>query len=220
MPKKKNSPKIHCKYDKLVSIEKLVPNPKNPNTHPEKQIVLLSKVINNTGWRSPIVVSKRSGFIVRGHGRLEAAYVLECTEVPVDFQSYKNDAEEWADMIADNKLTELAEMDKELEIKLLKEIEALDYDMDMTGLDAADLEKMMDEKESQEVAGDIEFTEELLEEHNYIVLYFDNSIDWLQALSLFDIKNKKALHSKKGFEVIGVGRVLKGSDAINKITGG
>lgn len=29
--------------------------------------------------------------------------------------------------------------------------------------------------------------EELLEKHNYVVLYFDNDVDWLQALTLFDI---------------------------------
>ena len=36
-------------------------------------------------------------------------------------------------------------------------------------------------------APEVPFAEELLEKHNYVVLYFDNEVDWLQALTLFDI---------------------------------
>ena len=61
---------IHCAHDELVDITTLVPNPRNPNRHPDKQIELLAKIIQNQGWRAPITVSTRSGFIVRGHGRL------------------------------------------------------------------------------------------------------------------------------------------------------
>lgn len=64
---------------------------------------------------------------------------------------------------------------------------------------------------------DMEFTEELLEEHNYLVLYFDNVVDWQQALSLFDVKTVKALQSKPGFEKFGVGRVLRGRTAIDDL---
>ena len=76
---------VHCAYDELVDIAKLVPNPRNPNRHPDKQIELLAKIIKSQGWRAPITVSTRSGFIVRGHGRLAAAQKLGLTEVPVDW---------------------------------------------------------------------------------------------------------------------------------------
>jgi len=56
-----------------------------------------------------------------------------------------------------------------------------------------------------------------LEEHNYIVLYFTNEIDWLQAKTLFGLKTVKALDSKKGFEKMGIGRVLNGAEAIERI---
>ena len=58
----------------------LVPHPRNPNKHGDNQIALLAKIIGNQGWRNPIVVSERSGFIVAGHGRLGAARVLERRE--------------------------------------------------------------------------------------------------------------------------------------------
>lgn len=212
--------KIHCAYDKMIPIEKVIGNPKNPNQHPEKQIRMLADFIRARGWRAPITVSKRSGFVVRGHCRLLAAYLLGCREVPVDYQNYKTEAEEWADLVADNKVAELAEMDKELERKMIRELKKMDFDLLSAGYDEKELEKLFKaEGKSEDEAGEVEFTEELLEEHNYIVLYFDNSVDWLQALSLFDLKRVKSLDSRKGFKKEGVGRVLYGPKALNQIMG-
>ena len=92
---------IFCAHTELVDIEKLVPNPRNPNRHPESQISLLAKIIKGQGFRNPIVVSKRSGFVIKGHGRLDAAKLLEMSAVPVDFQDYESEAAEWADMVSD-----------------------------------------------------------------------------------------------------------------------
>ena len=64
---------VFCAHDAIVDVTKLVPNPKNPNQHPDNQIQLLGRIIRQAGWRQPITVSKRSGFIVKGHGRLAAA---------------------------------------------------------------------------------------------------------------------------------------------------
>lgn len=83
---------VFCAHDAIVAIEKLIPNPKNPNTHPDAQIQALGRIIRQTGWRAPITVSKRSGFIVKGHGRLAAAKLEGLTEVPVDYQNYTNEA--------------------------------------------------------------------------------------------------------------------------------
>lgn len=35
-----------------MAIEKLIPNPKNPNTHPDAQIQALGRIIRQTGWRA------------------------------------------------------------------------------------------------------------------------------------------------------------------------
>jgi len=73
---------------------------------------MLAKIMEFQGWRLPIVVSKSSGFIVRGHGRLLAAQRLGLKKVPIDEQDYENEAQEWADLIADNRIAELAETDR------------------------------------------------------------------------------------------------------------
>ena len=143
---KKTEIKVHCAHNKIVEITTLVPNPRNPNKHPETQIELLAKIIRNQGWRNAIVVSKRSGFVVKGHARLAAALLLKVPTAPVDVQDYENEAAEWADMIADNRLAELAEMDHEALNVLIAELDGK-IDMDLTGLDKAQIEIMSEDTE-------------------------------------------------------------------------
>lgn len=103
---------IKCAFTALVEVFKLVINPKNRNNHSEKQIEVLANIIKATGQRSPIVVSKRSGFIVKGHGRKLAIEKLGWEKCAVDYQDYENEADEYRDMIADNEIARYAEFDK------------------------------------------------------------------------------------------------------------
>jgi len=136
VPDEASGPAVNCAFDELVPLEKLVPNPRNPNQHPQSQVALLAKVIAYQGWRSPVVVSKRSGFIVSGHGRYEAAKALGLSKVPVDYQDFPTDADEWAHLVADNRLAELAEADSESLKEILGELQAGDFDLDLVGFDA------------------------------------------------------------------------------------
>ena len=134
---------VHCAHDAIVPLEKIIGNPRNPNSHPESQVFLLAKIIKGQGWRAPITVSVRSGFIVRGHCRFAAAQKLGLSAVPVDYQDYENEATEWADLIADNRVAELAEMDTTRLRDLLIELDTGAVDMEYTGFDAAALEELM-----------------------------------------------------------------------------
>ena len=139
------SVKVYCSYDEMVDITQVIPNPRNPNTHSDRQVELLAKIIEYQGWRVPITVSKRSGFIVRGHGRLLAAQALDLDTVPVDYQDYANEAEEWADLIADNRIAELAEIDNTLLKDLIQEIDTGEIDLTLTGFDEEELESITTE---------------------------------------------------------------------------
>ena len=103
---------VYSAFDELVQIDKLKPNPKNPNTHGAEQVALLAEIIKKSGWRNSITVSMFTGYVVKGHGRLLAAEYGGLTEVPVEYQHYNTEADELADLVADNRLAELAEMDK------------------------------------------------------------------------------------------------------------
>ena len=124
---------VKCQFKEMVDPLTLVPHPRNPNKHPSHQIGLLSKLIKHQGWRHPIIVSKQSGFIVAGHGRLEAALKLKAEVVPVDYQDFENEAQEYQFMASDNAIQELAELD----LSMVKD-DVLnfgpDFDLDMLGL--------------------------------------------------------------------------------------
>ena len=136
---------VYCSHDKIEAIMKVIPNPKNPNKHPEKQIKILSQIIEAQGWRKPITVSKRSGYVVSGHGRLEAALLLGAERVPVDYQDYANEAEEWSDLVADNRLSELSSVDEDLLADILGEISQTDFDLLLTGYDEFELSNLINE---------------------------------------------------------------------------
>ena len=134
---------VYCAHDKIVAIEEVWPNPRNPNQHPEEQIALLAKIIKKQGWRAPITVSTLSNQVVRGHGRLMAAKRLGVRQVPVDYQDYSSEQEEWADLIADNRIAELAEIDNKLLMDLIGEIDDGTIDITLTGFSEEALTAMI-----------------------------------------------------------------------------
>jgi uncharacterized ParB-like nuclease family protein len=75
-------------------------------------------------------------------------------------------------------------------------------------------------KKSKEVP-EVEFTQILSESHNFLVLYFDDEVDWLQAQTLLDLKPVKLMNRARGRDVhakeTGLGRVLRGADVFNRL---
>ena len=196
----------------LVDIQSLKTYKKNPKNHTDKDINLIIKSVKRNGWGDPLLVCPETMEVLSGNGRLMAAQKLGMEQVPVVYAPKGMTEKQKADLvIASNKLVEVSGYNKNLE-GLIQEF----------GLDSADLgidfAKVEKEKEED---GDVPFTEELLEEHNYIVLYFDNTVDWLQAQTLFGkyLGKKQALASKEGFRKMGVGRVVKGADVLKDLVG-
>lgn len=153
-PKRKvdrlNGIPVYCRYDEAVDIDRITGHPRNPNKHGDEQIALLAKIIKTSGWRNPICVSNRSGFVIKGHGRLMAARVLGVDLVPVEYQDYANEAEEYNDLIADNRIAELAERDMGIIKDLLEELDTGANDMDLTGYAEAEIERLMLQEHQEE----------------------------------------------------------------------
>ena len=125
--------KILCKHDAMLDPKALTPHPKNRNHHPKEQIDRLAKIIKKVGWRAPIIVSKNSKFITKGHGTLLAALQLKMKEVPVVFQEYFTDDEEYAHLQSDNAIARWAELDLS---GINTDLGGLgpDFDLDLLGL--------------------------------------------------------------------------------------
>jgi hypothetical protein len=125
--------KILCKYDELLPLDKFIEHPKNPNKHDEPQIKRLAELYKYHGIRHPIIVSKLSGFIVAGHGRLSSARLAGLKEFPVEYQDFDSDEAEYAFLVADNAISSWSELDL---ASINLEIPALgpDFDIDYLGL--------------------------------------------------------------------------------------
>lgn len=103
--------KIHCKYDQLIPVGNLKAHPKNRNKHSDEQIIRLAKILSYQGLRAPIVVSKLSGFIVKGHGTLQAIKLNQWAEAPVVFQEFEDADQEYTFVQSDNAIAAWAELD-------------------------------------------------------------------------------------------------------------
>ena len=187
-------------------ISELVPYKNNPRKNDEA-VNAVAESIKEFGFKVPIIIDSNKE-VVCGHTRLKAAKLLKMEEVPCVIADDLTDEQIKALRLADNKTSELASWDKRL---LEFELDGItDIDMSLFGFP----EKEEDEEEEKP---EVEFTEELLEEHNYLVLFCDNSVDWLQVESFFDIKTVKSLNSKPGFEQRGVGRVINSTEFFKKL---
>ena len=134
---------VFCAFDKLMDPKDLVGNPRNPNQHPKDQVALLAHIIQSQGWRAPITVSNQSGYVVRGHGRLAAALLFGAEYVPVDYQNYSNEAEEWADLIADNRLAELSEIDNTKIADLIADMDTGEVPVILSGYTEDEIENLL-----------------------------------------------------------------------------
>ncbi len=121
------------KYDKLVALKDLKPHPKNRNSHPEDQVARLAAILKYQGVRLPITVSKQSGFITRGHGRLAAAKHLKWKEFPVVYMDYDDSDQEYADLQSDNAIALWSALDVDAIRQELGELD-FSFDPDMLGI--------------------------------------------------------------------------------------
>lgn len=191
---------VYCAHDAILPLSEIVANPKNPNVHPADQITLLREIIKKQGWRSPIVISKQSGFVVKGHGRLMAAMDGDMEYAPVDYQDYESESVEYADMIADNRLAELSNMEPELLSELLEEMNEADFAL--TGYEEEEIKdilgQLLNEEEEAEEEEEIKryFTPFVLAgdtwyigEHRFIVGETDSAADMVIANYVYDTGN-------------------------------
>lgn len=189
---------------------------KNYRKHSDKNKALIRKSIEETGFGRSVVIDSENELIA-GNGVV--------SQLPKDtkIKVVETDGSELVVVkridlkTEDKKRKELARNDNATSDKVEWDNDTLIADFSLDELEKWGIEIPTKEEVETEEEPDVDFSEELLEEHNYVVLYFDNSVDWLQAQSLFGLKTVKALDSKKGYKKQGVGRVLKGAEALENI---
>lgn len=136
----------------IVSIKPYENNPRK-----KKSVDKIAQSINDYGFLQPIIVDTDM-VIVAGHGRYEAAKMLEMAKVPTIIVGNGTDyplAEEQikAYRIADNKLNEYSDWDFTLLNKELELLAKNEFDITSIGFENQELESIINFTGSEEVFG-------------------------------------------------------------------
>lgn len=206
--------KLNIVYKK---VDDLIPYENNPR-HNDEAVEYVANSIKEFGFKVPCIIDK-DDVLVAGHTRVKACKKLGIKEVPCVVADDLTEDQIKAFRIADNKVGEVATWDLE---KLGLELADIDLDMSAFGDFGIEEDEPVDVDDKKDEP-ELEFTEVLGEEHNYVVLYFDNDVDWLQAESLLDIKPRKNLSTRTDGKItesmtrVSVGRVLNGAEALERL---
>lgn len=153
----------------------------------------------------PMVVNNRKDMMLLGGNMRRRA---------LDFLGYIEVPDEWvisADELSEEEKKRFIIVDNvgfgEHDMDILAnqwEIQDLsDWGLEVPGLDEYKATKDIPKE------GEIEFSENLLLEHNYIVLYFDNAMDFEVASAKFGLRSVKTQVPDKS-QKVGIGRVING----------
>ena len=213
----KGTENIRVTYRK---IRELKPYKKNAKKHPKEQVERIANSIKEFGFfEHRAVAIDKNDCVVEGHGRILAARKAGLKQVPTICLDDLSDEQIKAWRLIENKTAESG-YDETLINEEINELLKSDINMEVFGFSIDALED-----ETIEVEPDVPFTEILNEENNYIVLKFNNKVDWLNAMGLFGIEKAKAYPTKKdgnkksfGMRA-GVGRVLDGVEALERVRG-
>lgn len=195
-------------------IKELKPYKKNAKKHSKEQVEQIANSIKEFGFTQPVIVDKNN-CVVAGHGRILGAKKAGLKQVPTVCLEELTEEQIKAYRLVDNKLNE-SEWDNDLLKQSLDEIAGIDMEVFGFAMDS-----LVDE--TIEVEPDVPFTEILNEENNYIVLKFENKIDWINALGMLGVEKVKAYPTKKDGnkksfgDRAGVGRVLNGTEVIERL---
>ena len=123
------------------AIDELKPDPANARQHSHAQIRKLANSIDTFGFNVPVLVDAELN-VISGHGRLAACRALGLAEVPTLRLDHLSPAQLRAFMIADNRLTELAQWDDRLLAQQLKDLSllGLDFSLEVTGFEMAEID--------------------------------------------------------------------------------
>jgi len=116
-----------------MPIGEIIPYSKNPrvnNNAVDKTVMSIKEY----GWQQPIVIDKNK-IVIAGHTRLKAAIKIGLESCPVLIAENLTTAQAKAYRIADNRTGELATWDDELLLSEIKELDAMNFDVELTGFD-------------------------------------------------------------------------------------
>lgn len=124
----------------------LVPYAKNAKKHSPEQVNQIAASITEFGFNNPVLVDGDEYGIIAGHGRVLAAQRIGLETVPCIRLSHLSPKQKRAYILADNRLSEIGGGWDEDILKIeLKDMEQIgDIDLDLTGFDFFDRERILE----------------------------------------------------------------------------
>jgi len=194
---------------KESNVKDLIPADYNPRQLSIEQFDKIQESLTRFGFVDPVIVNTHKGrenIIVGGHQRVKVWQSMGNKKVPtveVDLP---------------------IEKEKELNVRLNKASGEWDWDMLANAFNADDLiewgfteDELQIKEDEPEEQPEVVFSEYLGEANNYVVLKFNNEIDWLAATTHFELSS---VHSKRANGKPwskGIGRVIDGAEYLNNI---
>jgi len=123
----------------MVPRTSLRPNPRNPRTHDEKQLLLISSSLQRWGFLVPVICDKNYN-IVAGNARWEAAGLAGINEIPTIRNDFLNETERRAFALAEGRLAELGGWNPDIVADELEFLIEHDFDIGLTGFDFSHLD--------------------------------------------------------------------------------
>ena len=127
---------------KMVAVNSLVPYARNARTHSDAQVAQIAASIAEFGFTNPILTDGARG-VIAGHGRLAAARKLALADVPVIELSHLTAIQKKAYILADNRIAANAGWDEELLKLELVELDEADFNLELMGFDAEEIERLL-----------------------------------------------------------------------------
>lgn len=132
----------------MLDTDSLKPHPRNSKKHPAEQVQKIARSIKNYGFNSPIIIDN-TNTILAGHGRWQAALLMNLEEVPVVKLEHLSKDEARAFLIADNKTAESG-YKEDLMAEELFELSRLGFDGQDLGFSEKEMQKMINFTNSNE----------------------------------------------------------------------
>ena len=134
--------KIH-----YVKINELKYAQYNPRVISDDDMKSLKRSLKEFGFVDPVIVNKKSGNIVGGHQRVDAAKELDFAEVPAVYVNLSLSREK-ALNLALNKISGEWDMPKLKDV--LEEIDSGEFDLEITGFGEMEIADMMEQVHQEE----------------------------------------------------------------------
>ena len=127
---------------------------RNARKHNERQVALIAQSLETFGFNNPII-AEEDGTIIAGHGRWEAAKLLNLEHVPVLRVRHLTPEKIRAYRLADNRLAELAGWDDEMLVVELGELTTIDlgFSIETVGWTFPEIDVMLDPPDASDADG-------------------------------------------------------------------